>query len=139
MKGIQRTFKLKDDKIAEHEDYLGASLAQMMMSDGSNCWSMSSEKYVKAAVANVEEKLSKSEKRFPGRCNTPLKPGYRPEMDDSCELKADGLQYYQDLVGVLRLIVELGRVDILLETSLMSSHLALPRLGHLEQLIHIFG
>ena len=78
MKGIQRTFKLKDDKISEPEDYLGASLAQMMMSDGSNCWSMSLEKYVKAPVANVEEKLSKSNKRLPSRCNTPLKAGYRP-------------------------------------------------------------
>ena len=47
-------------------------------------------------------------------------------MDDSCELKADGLQYYQKLVGVLRWMVELGRVDILLESSLMSAHLALP-------------
>ena len=87
----------------------------------------------------MEEKDSKSEKRFPSRCNTPLKPGYSPEMDDSCDLKADGLQYYQELVGVLRWMVELGRVDILLETSLMPSHLSLPRLGHLEQLIHIFG
>ena len=37
-------------------------MAKMMMLDGSNCWSMSSEKYVKSAVANVEEKLAKSEK-----------------------------------------------------------------------------
>ena len=116
MKGIQRTFKLKDDKKAEPEDYLGASLAKMMMSDGYNCWSMSPEKYVKSAVANVEEKLVKSEKRLPSRCNTYLKPGYRPEMDDSYELKADGLQYYQELVGVLRWMVEFGRIDILLET-----------------------
>ena len=87
---------------------------------------MSSEKYVKAAVANVKEKLSKSEKRLPSRCNTPLKPGYRPDINDSCELKADGIQYYQELVGVLCWMVELGRVDILLETSLMSLHLALP-------------
>ena len=35
-------------------------------------------------------------------------------------------------------MVELGRVDILLNTSLMSAHLALPRLGHLEKLIHMF-
>ena len=81
---------------------------------------MSSEKYIKAAVANVEKKLSKSDKILPGRCNTPLKPGYRPEMYDSCELKADGLQYYQELVGVLRWMVDLGRVDILLENYLMS-------------------
>ena len=40
---------------------------------------------------------------------------------------------------MLRWMVELGRVDILLETSLMSAHLAFPRLGHLEQLIHMFG
>ena len=60
MEGIQRTCKLKYDKIAEPEDYLGASLAQMMMSVGSNFWSMSSDKYVKFAVANVEEKLAKS-------------------------------------------------------------------------------
>ena len=33
----------------------------------------------------------------------------------------------------------MGRVDILLETSLMSAHLALPRIGHIEQVIHMFG
>ena len=35
--------------------------------------------------------------------------------------------------------MEIGRIDILLETSFMSVHLALPRIGHLEQVIHIFG
>jgi hypothetical protein len=47
--------------------------------------------------------------------------------------------YYQSLIGVLRWIVELGRVDICLEISIMSSHLALPREGHLEQVCHIFA
>ena len=55
------------------------------------------------------------------------------------ELKADGLQYYQELIGVIRWIFKLGRVDILLETSIISAHLALPRIRHLEQVIHIFG
>ena len=36
-------------------------------------------------------------------------------------------------------MVELGRVDICLEVSMMSSHLALPREGHLEQVLHIFA
>ena len=40
---------------------------------------------------------------------------------------------------MLHWAVELGRVDILLETALMSTHLALPQRGHLEQLYHIFG
>lgn len=46
--------------------------------------------------------------------------------------------YYQSLIGILRWIVELGRVDICLEVSMMSSHMVLPREGHLEQVLHIF-
>ena len=44
-----------------------------------------------------------------------------------------------ELIGILRWAVELRRVDILLETSLMSTHLTLPRQGNFEQLHHIFG
>ena len=36
-------------------------------------------------------------------------------------------------------MVELGHVNICLEVSLLSSHLALPHQGHLQQLYHIFG
>ena len=100
----------------------------MILSNGSECWSMSSAKYIKAEVKNVEETIAKSEKRLTGRCVAPLLSGYRPETDDSAELKVYGLHYYQELIGVLRWIVELGRVNILLETSLMSAHLTLPRI-----------
>jgi hypothetical protein len=47
--------------------------------------------------------------------------------------------YYGSLIGILRWAVELGRVDITTEVSMMSSHLALPRVGHLAQLFHIFA
>ena len=60
-------------------------------------------------------------------------------MDVTPELKADGLQYYQELIRVLRWAVEIGRVDILLEVYMMSAHLALHRQGHLKQVIHILG
>ena len=40
---------------------------------------------------------------------------------------------------MLRWSVELGHVDMLLEMAMMSTHLALPRVGHLEQADHIFG
>ena len=36
-------------------------------------------------------------------------------------------------------MVELGQVDMCAEVSMMLSHLALPRKGHLEQVIQIFG
>ena len=100
MKGIQRKFKLKDDKIDEPEDYLGATLEKMILSEGSQCWSMSSAKYVKSAVKNVGETLAKSKKILKGRCVAPLWSGYRPETDDLAELKADGLQFYQELICI---------------------------------------
>ena len=60
-------------------------------------------------------------------------------MDVSRELNVADAAYYQSLIGILRWIVELGRVDVCLEVSMMSSHLALPREGHLEQVLHIFA
>ena len=139
MKGIQMKFKLKDDKIEEPDTYLGAELSKMDNEQGDLCWAMSSDKYCAAMVKNVEETLERKGLRLPSKCLSPLKHGYRPELDCTGELKADGLQWYQEMIGSLRWAVELGRVDILLETSLMSKHLALPREGHLEQVLHIMG
>jgi hypothetical protein len=54
-------------------------------------------------------------------------------------LDAQRLNYYQGLVGVLRWICELGRVDILMPVSLMSRYLVSAREGHLQQLFHVFA
>ena len=65
------------------------------------------------------------------------KPG--TPLDIAPELISTNAAYYQLLVGILRWIVELGRVGISLKVSLMSSHLALPREGHIDKLFHIFA
>ncbi len=36
------------------------------------------------------------------------------------------------LIGMLQWMVEIGRVDILTEVSLMSSYMAMPREGHYQ-------
>lgn len=71
--------------------------------------------------------------------NTSLRTSYRPELDVSPVLDPQLSAYYMSLVGILRWIVELGRVDICLEVSMISSHMAMPREGHLEGLLHIFS
>ena len=139
MKQIQAKFKLKDDKIEEPKNYLGAGLSKMTNQDGDECWAMSSEDYCNAAVANVEEILRKKGMRLPAKCNTPMSNGYRPELDVTAELRADDFTWYQELIGQLRWAIEIGRVDILLEVSLLSQHLALSREGHLEQALNIMG
>ena len=81
-----------------------------MTVEGFDGWTMSSQKYVKAAIDNMEEVLAKTDQRSPTKCGTRLKSGYQPELDTSPELKQDGLQRYQELIGMLRWAVELGRV-----------------------------
>jgi len=70
---------------------------------------------------------------------SPLPNGYKPELDVTEELSEDMASRYRQLIGILRWAVELGRVDILYEVSIMSQHQANPRTGHLEGLYHIFG
>jgi hypothetical protein len=100
---------------------------------------MSSEQYVKAAIVNVESNLDKSGQRLPSRCLTLMTSNYQPEIDVSSELKITGICYFQELIGILRWAVELGRIDIATKVSLLSSHFALPREGYLQQVYHIFG
>ena len=138
LQSLQGQFKLKGDKIEPPDMYLGAQLGTMQV-EGKDGWFMSSEKYIKSAIQNIEETLQKMGQRLPSKCKTPLAYGYHLELDVTPELKADGLQQYQELIGILWWAVELGRVDILMETSMMSTHLAMPRQGHLEQVHHIFG
>ena len=139
LQSFQGQFKLKGDKIEPPDMYLGAQLGAMQV-EGNEGWFMSSEKYVKSTIQNIEETLQKKTgQQIPSKCKTPLAYGYPPELDVTPELKADSLQQYQELIGILRWAVEPGRVDILMETSMMSTHLAMPRQGHLEQVHHILG
>jgi hypothetical protein len=54
-------------------------------------------------------------------------------------LEAEDATTYQEFIGMLRWACELGRIDILLETALMSQYLAAPRKGHLDKLFNIFS
>ena len=139
MDGIREVFKLKGDKAEKPDMYLGAQITEVHTDNGTKCWSLSSEKYVKAAVSNVDATLRKNDSKLPSNCPTPCTSGYHPAEDVSNELNARGVQQFQELIGVLRWAVEIGRLDILLEVSLLSSHLAMPRAGHLQEVYHIFG
>ena len=114
MSGIQPTFKLKGDKVEVPTNYLGTQVTKKIV-NGISCWTMSSEQYIKAVIAIVESKLDKEGQHLPSRCLTSMKVGYWPEIDTSAELKADGIQYFQELIGILRWACKLGHVDIALK------------------------
>ena len=103
-------------------------------------WGFSSSQYVQSAVNNVVKYLKEVKLMpLPNSMDQSLKRDYRPKLDDTAELEPTDAAYYQSLIGVLRWIVELGRVDIATEVSIMSSCMALPRFCHMIQLYNIFA
>jgi hypothetical protein len=142
---LGKYFRLKEKSIGPPKLYLGGHVRKVQLDNGVECWSFSSSQYVRAAVKNVENYLEKRKEsgnstfRLPAKAETPIQTSYRPELDITPELPPIDAAYYMSLIGILRWIVELGRADICLEVSMMSSHLALHREGHLKQVLHIFA
>eukprot|EP00957_Ditylum_brightwellii_P134173 10229875-Ditylum_brightwellii.AAC.1 len=72
---------------------------------------MSSDSYVKSAVNTVEDKLHKERLNLlkTKSISSPIAPGYHTELDVTDELDDEWANYYQNLIGVLRWVVELGQ------------------------------
>ena len=58
---------------------------------------------------------------------TRMTSGYCPEIYITSELGMEDAAYLHSLIGVLIWIFKLGRIDINVEASMLSSHLVLPR------------
>ena len=67
LKSVQDTFKFKDDKIDKPDIYLRAQLDKMSVDDFEG-WTMSSKKYVKSAIKNIEQMLAETNQRLPTKC-----------------------------------------------------------------------
>ena len=100
---------------------------------------MSSEAYCKAALFNVELWLEKRKEKLPTRTACVFPSGWKPELDVTPLHKDKDVSYYQQQVGVLRWMVELGRVDICAEVSMLAAFSAAPRQGHLATILHLYG
>jgi hypothetical protein len=146
MEMLKDNYTVKPDSIGVPERYLGADIRKVELSDGSRAWCMSPQSYVKTAVKNVKQQMKKDGFEFNKKLSDPkyspkqpfTSTQYRPELDVSAECTDQQANYYQQLIGILRWIVELGRIDIAYEVSVLSSYLVLPRTGHLLQALHIF-
>lgn len=136
MQEIQRDFKFKKDKIEPPSIYLGARLERKKL-NGNDVWTMCSKDYIKLAINNIEQRLKEKRLKLPGKALTPMENNYSPELDMSPELDSENITFYQEIIGMLRWAIEIGRVDINTEISLLSSFQAAPREGHLNQLLRV--
>ena len=142
MDKIHKYFPLKEGSVGEPDMYLGTKLKKTRLNNGDYAWAMSPSKYVQESVSNcvkhVKEKLGQHFS-VPHSAPNPFPIDYSPGEDVTEELGDDEATYFQQVIGVLRWMVEVGRIDINTEVSLLSQHLALPRVGHLQAALHIMA
>lgn len=136
---IGKCFELKEESIGPPKICLRGHAQKVEMENGVNTWSFGSSQHVQLAVKNVQEHTGKRGWKLPSRHDTPLSGSHQPELDVLPKLDPMDAPHCQSLIGVPGWMVEPGRVDTCLEVSMMSSHLELPREGHLQQLLHIFA
>jgi hypothetical protein len=136
---MDQHFLLKDGTIGPPKVYLGSSVTRYKFENGDECWAMGSEQYVADSIRNVQNWLSKRNLMLKTKVSSTLPSGYAPELDATPYLNDEDANYYQQQIGVLRWAVELGRIDICAEVSIMGGFNAAPREGHLAAVMHIFA
>jgi hypothetical protein len=137
---INLYFNLKPESVGHPNIYLGSKISKAKMANGVEAWCNSSSQYVKEAIKNTEAYLAKrGGKMLKSKTRSPMETNYRPELDVSPVLDPTEANYYQSQIGVLRWAVELGRIDITTEVSMLAAHNALPRRGHLDAVYRIYS
>ena len=134
-----RYFELKESSTGPPNIYLGGQVRKVELDNGTKAWDFSSSQYVQPAVTSVDSYLTKQDNwKMPKKAETPMTTSYCPEMDITPVLSPCDASYYISLIEIIRWMVKLGQVDICPEVSMMSSHMAMPREGNLNELFHIF-
>jgi hypothetical protein len=104
---------------------LGAKLKKTVLPNGVVAWGMISSKYVQSSVQNVKEYLVAlpGDQMLVKKASGPFAGGDKPELDESPELDPTRENFYQSQIGIMHWCVELVRIDIITEVSMLSTHL----------------
>jgi hypothetical protein len=138
MQEIGRIYQLKEGSVGEPSMYLGANVGCVLDGDSNKMWYLSATDYIDGALKTVIANLPSGTK-LKGKADRPLNISYHAELDTIPHLGTELIQRYQGYIGILQWIVELGRVDIMVEVSHLSLFLVAPCIGHLEAALSIFA
>ena len=103
-------------------------------------WATHRGDYCEAVIANMENTLTDDGKILShyGDGMRPYPSSFHPEIDTSPELDENGVHEYQQHIGVLRWVIELVRIDIMIDVSCLLQHMCAPRVNHLEAVYKIY-
>ena len=99
------------------------------------CWTKSAKTYIKNVVDKIEKLFDRKLKNV----GSPLDAGDHPELDETDFLDEDETRKYQMLIGSAQWAITLGRYDIQQATNLLARFATMPREGHLERALRLFG
>ena len=97
-------------------------------------WTVGCKKYIKDVLIKVQETHGTLRKR-----NNPCEQDVHLETDASPLLNAIEHRQYQQLIGILNWIMQIGRIDIAYATISLARFVAAPRRTHLLHALHIFA
>jgi hypothetical protein len=126
---LDEYFKMMEGSIQVPTVYLGTKLKKNVLPNGVVAWGMSSSEYVQSAVQHVQDYLAAlpCDHMLMKKASGPFAGGYKPDLDESPELDPIIANFHQSHIRILRWCVELGRIDIITEVSILSTYLCLPR------------
>jgi hypothetical protein len=138
---LDEYFKMKEGSIRVPTLFLVAKLKKTVLNNGIVALGMSSSKYVQYAFHNVQYYLAAlpGDQKLMKNASGPFAGGYKPELYESPELDPTRANFYQSHIGILRWCVDLGRIYIITEVSMVSTYLFLSREGHLEAVFRVFA
>ena len=90
-------------------------------------WTITIQEYIKKANENLENQINRKGLELNDCAVTPMAMVYQPQIDSYPYLDQDGITTFQELIGIIRWAVEIKKVDILTEISMLSSYQAYPR------------
>ena len=80
---VGHLYCVKENSVGPPNCYLGADTMVVQMKSGIECWAMSSDSYVREAIANVEILLGQDGRKWSKPKTTFPKMTYKPELDAS--------------------------------------------------------
>ena len=106
---------LKPSSVRDPDIYLGAKLHLTRLKHGVWVWGLCPSKYLAQAIKNCENHLLKKLGncyQLPSWADNPFPMDYCLKLDASNPLGPKCLSFYQHLIGVMRWMMELDRIDI---------------------------
>ena len=137
---IKDTLIVKKDSIKYPDVYLGMDIRKRIdKQTGKEYILTGSNTYTKRTIETIKNQTKQDGLTFNNNPKQPFSTvAYRTELDSSPFCNDIKSIYYMQLIGILRWMCEIGYIDILYETAILSRYSVQPRTYHLEQLLHIF-